>query len=253
LIKEYFRPESIEDAIRLLQSKETKTVPLAGGTVLSHYQRDSISVVDLQKLNLNYLLNNVDSYEIGATTTLSQIEENIQFPELVEVIRLQAGKNKRNSSTIGGLISMADGRSPLVSALLALNPKMIWEPGDLSVSLEDWLTKRSDWKDAVLIKKLVLPKAQFLFESVARSPKDLPILCIAISKDHLEKMRIVIGGFGDAPILAFSGNDLRGIENKIDKTLAGSADKWASSEYRQKAAKALVMRMVSELSEMRAK
>lgn len=253
MIKEYFRPESIEDAIRLLQSKETKTVPLAGGTVLSHYQRDSISVVDLQNLNLNYLIKNVDSYEIGATTTLSQIEESIQFPELVDVIRLQAGRNKRNSGTIGGFVTMADGRSPLLTALLALNVEMVWEPGALKITLDEWLPLRSKRQGAALITKFILPKVNFIFESVARSPKDLPILCVAISKDHLDRIRIAIGGFGPTPILAYSGNDLTGIGSTIDKVLSGSDDKWASAEYRQKAGKALALRMVNDLSDKRAK
>lgn len=253
MIKEYYRPETIAEAIRLLQSKETNSVPLAGGTVLSHYQRDPISVVDLQKLNLNYVQENESDYEIGATATLSQIEECIKFPELVDVIRLQAGRNKRNSGTIGGLVTMADGRSPLLAALLALDVKMVWEPENLNISLEEWLLQRSKWQEASLIIKFILPKVSLNFESIARTPKDLPILCIAITKDHLDRIRTVIGGFGSKPILAYSGNDLDGISNAIEKVLSGSDDKWASAAYRQKAGKALALRLAAELSDKRAK
>ena len=245
MITKYLRPNSIEEAIRLIKRTELKTYPLSGGSVLSHYQGEPISVVDLQDLNLNEIKFNSDIYSIGATSTLTQIEEEVDIPELKEAIRLQAGKNKRNTGTLAGLIHMADGRSALLTVLLAMDMNITWQPGNIQIPLGEWIPVRTQWKNASLITEFSLPKVKIVYDYVSRTPKDLPILLIAIAKWNSGRIRVSIGGFGPNPMIVFDGKNFTGIEEKIDQLLVNSEDEWASAAYRREIGKAIFTRLIA--------
>jgi len=119
LITEYLRPSTPEEALVFLKRSNPKTLPLGGGSVLSKSQTASIAVVDLQLLYLDQIKCTQETIEIGATATLSDIEPAVKMETLHQVIRLQAGKNQRDSGTLAGLVNVADGRSPLLTLLLA--------------------------------------------------------------------------------------------------------------------------------------
>ena len=51
MITTYHRPQTLDEALTLLA--QPNTLPLGGGTLLSHPTPDPVSVVDLQALGLN--------------------------------------------------------------------------------------------------------------------------------------------------------------------------------------------------------
>ena len=53
MILEYHRPDTLEEALDLLQRPTPFTVPLGGGSVLSHKTELPLDVVDLQNLGLD--------------------------------------------------------------------------------------------------------------------------------------------------------------------------------------------------------
>ena len=64
-----------------------------------------------------------------------------------------------------------------------------------------------------LVTQVRLPlNARLAFESVARTPADLPILCVAVARWHSGRTRLAVGGFGAAPCLAMDGPEAGGIE-----------------------------------------
>ncbi len=73
MIVEYHRPETLQSALVLLSRKYPRTVPLGGGTHLSHYQGDPIAVVDLSKLDLGKIERAGDRLRIGSTATLQSL------------------------------------------------------------------------------------------------------------------------------------------------------------------------------------
>jgi CO/xanthine dehydrogenase FAD-binding subunit len=249
MITEYLRPGTLEEAIELLGRKDPLTLPLGGGSVLSKSHAHSIAVVDLQSLRLNQLLVFAEKIEIGATATLSEIETTIDIDELKTVIRLQAGKNQRNSGTLAGLVNVADGRSPLLTFLLALDTQLVWEPGNKTISLAEWLPQRGTWHEARLITKVLLPKADVGFDLVARTPKDLPLVVVAVARWASGRMRVAVGGFGPLPLLALDGNDLSDAAKAVDYVLTNSEDMWATADYRRTVGKVLTARLVSEVKQ----
>ncbi len=55
MIVEYHRPETVEEALQLLNRQQPETLPLAGGSVINQPSTRKIAVVDLQALGLNDL------------------------------------------------------------------------------------------------------------------------------------------------------------------------------------------------------
>ena len=53
MIIDYSRPKSIKEAVDLLARKDPKSIPLAGGSVISKYKGDPVAVIDLQDLGLD--------------------------------------------------------------------------------------------------------------------------------------------------------------------------------------------------------
>jgi CO/xanthine dehydrogenase FAD-binding subunit len=246
VIIEYLRPNSLEEAVKFLQRENPITLPLGGGSVLSKYQANPIAVVDLQALGLNRIKIEKGLIEIGATATLSEMETVLKNDVITDVIRFQAGKNQRNSGTIAGLINVADGRSPLLTLLLAKDAQLTWQPGNKQISLESWLPQRRDWHDAQLITKVTLPEVMIRFDSIGRTPKDRPIVAIAAAKWPMGKLRVAIGGFGGLPILAFDGDVHEDVAKAVDEAYSSSEDQWASSAYRREAGRKLASRLVQE-------
>lgn len=257
MITEYLRPKTLEEAIDLLNRTHPKTLPLSGGSVLSKSQADSLAVVDLQLLNLNRIKSSPETIEIGATATLTEIEAAVKNETLHQVFHLQAGKNQRNSGTLAGLVNIADGRSPLLTWLLAVDAQMVWEPSAQTVLLEKWLPVRGNWHEGKLITKFMLPNVETRFDFVARTPKDRPIVAIAAARWPDGRLRVVCGGYGQLPVLAWDGNgDDEKIEKAVEQAYRTADDLWATAAYRQEIAKVLTKRLIADLlagSEKRAK
>ncbi len=123
MITTYHRPQTLEEALTLLE--QPNTVPLGGGTLLSQPTTDPVSVVDLQHLSLDALRVKGNDLEIGATATLQALLENENCPETLKTaIKLEAPINIRNSATVAGTLVASDGRSPFATALLAMDAKI---------------------------------------------------------------------------------------------------------------------------------
>ena len=247
MIVEYLRPKAMDEAMKLLDRESPKTIPLGGGTVVSKNTLEMVAVVDLQDLGLSSISRLDGKITLGATATLSEVESFMKAADFLEAVQIQAGKNLRNSGTLAGMICTADGRSPLLTLLLALDAGLIWEPGKKEISLGDWLPLRREWKQGKLITQVIVPAVKYRFDSIGRSPKDQPIVCCAVAKWPGKRLRIAAGGFGKIPMLVMDGNLTDDVELAMKNAFHDSTDQWASAEYRMEAGSKLCVRLVKEL------
>jgi len=247
MIVEYLRPKTMDEVLKLLERKEPKTLPLGGGTIVAKSAGDPVVVVDLQELGLNSISKEKSEIVIGATATLSEVEKFIHNSDFSEAVQIQAGKNLRNTGTIAGMICTADGRSPLLTLLLGLDAKLIWEPGKKEISLGNWLPQRKSWVDGKLIASISLSDSKYRFASIGRSPKDQPILCCVLAKWPGNRLRVAIGGFGTIPTLVLDGNVNDDIETAVKNALHDADDLWASADYRMEAGSRLCLRLKQDL------
>jgi len=68
----YYRPESLEEAHELLQQEDVAVV--GGGAFLRLSQKHFSKLLDLSKLDLDYIRETRETIEIGAYTTLRSLE-----------------------------------------------------------------------------------------------------------------------------------------------------------------------------------
>lgn len=250
---EYLLPETIEEALKYLE----RGVPLAGGTGLTPRRNELKAVVDLQNLNLDRIEMKGDFIEIGTTATLQEIvEAELNLPDMLrDVCKLESGWNLRNMATIGGTIMNSDGRSAILTALLALDAQIEQQPGPITLTMDDLVDHREDVK---LITKLRFKNpSKLLYEQVSRAPADFPLVCAAIATwdhDGKEKCVISVGGYGARPIRLREAETLfdhqRDISAAVEfarKAYVRAGDQWASADYRSDVVGTLVDRLLREV------
>ncbi len=248
MITEYHRPQTLEEALKLLSVADTR--PLGGGTVLTHSNDESFAVVDLQALNLDKLRKSGNNLEIGATVTLQTLLESPHAPAALKAaIKLDAPLNLRTMGTVAGALVTCNGRSPFAAVMLALDAKLTVVNGESSVVyLGDFLPLRQDFLRGKLITKIVIPlNVKLVYESVARSPADKPIVCAALAQWPSGRTRLVIGGWEKTPTLAMDGTEASGVQTAAHNAAHDAADEWASAEYRMDIAAVLANRCLEHL------
>lgn len=251
MIMEYHRPKTIEEAVRLVGREEPKTVPMGGGTVLNSGLERDIAVVDLQDLALDQIEVKGNQTIIGAAATLESIARFDGIHEsLVTATKLEVAKNIRQVATIAGALIASDGRSPFSTVMLALDVELLMLPGDEKIRLGNLLPLRWELLKGKLIKEIAVPNnIKIAFEYVARSKADKPIVSAAVARWNSGRTRIVLGGYGNEPVLVLDGKDDLQIEEVVRMAFSDAGDEWASAEYRSEVAAVLVNRCLDQVGE----
>lgn len=258
MILEYYRPQSLNEALDLLARDNPPTLPLGGGTVLSRRRKPDFAVVDLQQLGLNKIEMDGQLLHLGATATLQSLMTSEAFPESIrealrESLVHEAGINQREAASLAGTLVACDGRSPFVTALLALDPRLTWAsgganqpaPDETNQALGDYLPLREELGKGQLIVDVRLPlNVTLRFDMVARTPLDRPIVCAAVATWPSGRTRVTLGGFGKAPILAMDGPEAVGAAAAAREAYRYAGDAWASAAYRMEVAGKLVQRLL---------
>ncbi len=244
MIVEYHRPQTLAEAIDLLQRKHPLTRPLAGGTTINFKDEQPLAVVDLQALGLDHLERQGNLLHIGAMVTLQQLMEFPDLPAcLGDAIRHQATYNLRHMATVGGSLASADGRSPFAVAILALDAQLKLLPGDRALSYGDFLALRQELLPSQLIMAVTLNlQVDLSYEYVARAPADLPIVCAALGRWPSGRLRLALGGWGKTPTLVLDGQGHEGLRLAAQSAFSQAEDEWASAAYRSHVAGVLAQR-----------
>ncbi len=251
MILEYHRPETLPAALELLARSNPRTLPLGGGSVLAQPSGESFAVVDLQKLGLDKISVQGQTLKIGATVTLAKLlASGALSPQLAAVIRKEAAANLRQVATLAGTLVSADGRSPVTAVFLGLDAALTIQPGDEVVGLGNLLPLRPDGLAGRLITEVDIPlNVSLAYHAVARTPADWPLVCAVVVRWPGGRTRVVLGGFGPAPILAFDGPETGGVEIAAADAYSHAGDQWASAAYRQEMASVLVQRGLAQVDE----
>lgn len=262
MITAYHRPKTLDEALALLT--QPNRTPLGGGTLLSKPTSEPVEAVDLQSLNLDTIEKQGNSLKIGATVSLQELLESKHSPEAFKsALRLEAPLNLRNTATVAGTLVSCDGRSTLVSMLLAADAKIEQMRLDDSKiasrtsNLGDFLPLRDlqGW----LITSVTIPlNIKLAFEYVSRTPVDKPIVCTALAQWNSGRTRLALGGYGKSPLLAMDGTEaedtsstdsvLRSVETAARNGFHEATDEYGSAEYRMDVAATLVKRCLESVS-----
>lgn len=258
---DYIKPKSIEEAYESFKLKKNATL-IGGGCYLRMGNRRIGLAIDLSDAGLNYINENENTIEIGAMTTLRELETSQilldSFGAVIsDSVKHIIGIQLRNIATIGATVFSKYGFSDPITALLALDAELVLYNGG-KIALEEYLKEESKRRD--ILEKIVLHKNvdSSAFQSMRNSQVDYAILNASVSKID-GKYRMAIGARPRTAALAYKAMDY--INNTVindesaykageiaSEELAFGSNTRGSAEYRREICKVLVKRAIMEVS-----
>jgi carbon-monoxide dehydrogenase medium subunit len=130
---DYYAPSTLDEALRLLQSKEDPKI-LAGGQSLLALMKFRLaspkSLIDINGLReLDYIREDSGKLVIGALTRHDQLEHHFliktKVPILSDAASVIADQQVRNRGTVGGSLAHADPTADLPPAMLAAGASVV--------------------------------------------------------------------------------------------------------------------------------
>lgn len=277
---EYLRPNTIDEALSLLEKYGEKAVLVAGSTFFTPHREELFSeaetLINIEKLELDYVKADNEGLKIGATTKLtslmtSDITTKGAFRVLSETVGLINIPRIRAMGTVGGDVCMS-AETDLPTSLMALDGSVVIASASKTrtLSLEEFYL--GYLSTALLPDEMVTeiqvpyfpPKTGTGFHKLERRAVDLPIVNAAArvtleADDNCKDVKIVLGCVTFPPLRADKAEKLL-MGNKLDREIIAEAaeamadiecitDTRATGELRQKWGKVAVEKALSKAYE----
>lgn len=205
------------------------------------------NLVDLQDLDLEAQAVPQGWRLVPAMVSIQKALQALEaLPALAEAASLEGGRNLRNSLSLGNYLRHGDANGPLRVCLAALGV----QTGFLNQeAASKWADTQAQSAAGKLPLYLLFPEGGALaFESIGRSPKDKPILCLAVYRSKNKELRVAISHpAAGVKVFEFGNSSLADYQALAD-ALADSGDAWASAEYRQAVVQPLLERALKKLA-----
>jgi len=276
--RKYFAPRYIKELKKILK-KNTDAQLLSGGTdlslVVTKERKDISSIIYMNSIKeLNYIKNNNEYIEVGASTPLIEFESYIKkyYPDFTKILKRYGSPQIRNVGTIAGNIATASPIGDCLPLLISLNAKVI---------LQDFKKSKILFLDSFFInyRKTQLRKGQFIhsiripifknstfkaYKISKRFDDDISSVCAAfnleIVKNRIESIRIAYGGMAVVPKRAifcekillnslFTQENFSKAKEALEKDFKPISDMRASSLYRMEVAKNLLEKCFVEIKQ----
>ena len=258
-IKEVVQPETGREALELLLKRRNNAL-LGGSTFLRMGSRGIHTAIDLSKLNLHYIREQDEQIEIGAMTTLRELETHPLTAGLAGGVLAKAvggviGVQFRNVATVGASVYSRYGFSDILTALSVLDTSVELVRGGrlpLAAFLCQPLTR--DVLTAIIIRR---DMRQAAYHSLRNSASDYPVLNAAVSRLD-GTWRVAVGARPNvAAVAEEAGRLLSG--GAVAEAVAAAAAEVAAGElgfganmrgsaaYRKDLCRVLVKRAVMEV------
>jgi CO/xanthine dehydrogenase FAD-binding subunit len=283
-VKYYRRPDTIADAVALVQSNPNSAYLGGGAWIVAQGDPSLEMVVDLQDLGIGAIETTMQQQalqrqaglaadaqspatleiRIGAMASLQALIEHPDIASLADGLLARAAgyvqsRSLREQGTVGGTLITAGPADPLTTALLVLDAEVYYAdpvihkaPFMSFVAFRDRLIRTQ-----VLLTEVRLQRPSgrcaAAFEVVGRSPKDKPIVCAAayleVNEGLPSAIRLAVGGAHTQPVrLHKTEHILRGqllSQSGLDAALAPSlAELDPPSDFRGSAEYRLAMAQV---------
>lgn len=281
---EYFAPETLEEAIRLLDEYGEAARPLAGGTDLLVFMRDwrvtPDVVVDLKRIPTLYGVEELPDggVRFGALVPMYDLERDgmlqAKYPHLVSALREVGSIQIRNLATVGGNVCNASPAADTPPALLTLQAQVRLEgpQGERILPLQEFFRGpgQTVLRRGEVLTHFLLPPPRprsggCYIKLANRRAMDIAFVGVAAwvalnGDDTIAEARIALGAVAPTPIRAEEAEAiLRGqpLEERVLREAAGAAeaaskpitDQRASAEYRRMMVEVLTRRALLRAAE----
>ncbi|HAX2684600.1 TPA: molybdopterin-dependent oxidoreductase FAD-binding subunit [Escherichia coli] len=194
MIEQFFRPDSVEQALELKRRYQDEAVWFAGGSKLNATptRTDKKIAISLQDLELDWVDWDNGALRIGAMSRLQPLRDARFIPAaLREALGFVYSRHVRNLSTIGGEIAARQEESVLLPVLLALDAELVFGNGE-TLSIEDYLACPCDR----LLTEIIIkdPYRTCATRKISRSQAGLTVVTAAVAMTDHDGMRIALDG-----------------------------------------------------------
>jgi len=274
---EYFKPTSVEEAVKLLARYGEKGSFIAGGTdVLVMKDPQIEALIDITALGLNYIKSDSQGIRIGAATIFADIEISPVLSKCPYQIGAKAAHEIgtpqiRNLGTIGGNICSAVPSADSAPVLLALDATLniAGTTGERSMDITDFFqaVRKNALDRGELLTEIQLPTfpayTETAFIKKGRvATADLAVVNVAVrltmaADNTCQDVRIALGAVAPTPLRAREAEAmLRGEKPQeallervaacASEEIKAISDVRSSAEYRMTLSRVLVERALKE-------
>ena len=209
MVNAYFRPNSAQEALKLL-AQEENAVLLAGGTYLmtSQFAECPMTAIAITDLVPKAIERHGDRIIIGAGATFQDIADSALLPNaLREAALCMADRNVRNRATIGGNIGANKSCSSLIPFLLVAEARYS-RVGAPAILASEWqaaaaAAAATERGFIAALEFEAPPSRHFAYGRYSRTSCDVSVLTCAASAElvtvshggpALRGLRIALGG-----------------------------------------------------------
>lgn len=253
-IRNYVKAASLDEAYELNQKKSN--VIIGGMHWLKMSRKNVDTAIDLSGLGLNFIRETDDSFEIGAMTSLRQLETHEMLNKyscfaVRDAVKDIVGVQFRNTATIGGSIFGRYGFSDVLTVFMAMDSYAKLYKGGI-VPLREYAIRKADRDiiESIIVNKKPL-KISYMAQRHART--DFPILTCAVS--NLEgRWCAVLGARPLKAVFIEDKENILGSKNTVTEEEAKKFGEYAcgqttygsdlrgSADYRKQIAAVLIKR-----------
>jgi CO/xanthine dehydrogenase FAD-binding subunit len=249
---EFIRPRTLEEAAEALALPNARAV--AGGTAFLEVPQAGY-LVDLTSLPLSYVREEENCFRVGATTTISELEESpaakIAGGYLQQACAFLADAPLRNVITLGGNLACRHPWAHLPPVLMTLGSRVLVAGKEKrEISVEEILSKGLE--PGEFVQEVLIPKKDGLgvFKRFGLTKTDYAAVTVAVYSSDSE-FRVAIGGLTMPTRLT----ELEKVVEKIEPSVMESAIEKIvpvrhpilSADYRKEVLKVLLRRALQEV------
>ena len=263
-LREYHRPNNIEEASELLARKNISSQPVLLGTYpIPLHERKWEAAIDLSQIGLAYInTDETNLIRIGSLTSLQELVDAEPIQKYANGIlsyaaQIATHRGLRNLASVSGTLLSVKSSPELCLALMILEANAISYPDNVY----DFPIQPIDLNSDSIITEIRIPiqSVNTSLERVSRTPLDKSIVCSAVAlviqEDNITDMRIAVSGISEQPIaiqtidssiVNLSASKIKGTIHEAIKDSADHkySDYLGSAEYRIEIATILTVRAI---------
>ena len=274
----YFRPESLQQAIEFAAKHENATLWAGGTDLVIKLENNRLAVsdiVDLKGIKQLRYIEDGDQVRIGSLSTIYDLESSEliknEFPLLAEAAHVIGSWQIRTLATVGGNLVNAAPSADTATPMLVIGGTVVVEGfnGERKVPIEQFFTGpgKTCLTNGEIVKEIILPKMPSATKGIylkhgVRKSMDIALVGVACALNlqgaTCVEARLGLGAVAPTPMRAkatealLTGEKLT--EQLIDKAAKAAAaecqpicDIRASESYRRELVQILVRRALTSL------
>jgi carbon-monoxide dehydrogenase medium subunit len=271
-VEAFYRPDTVREALRLLQNGKNRARFVAGGTdLVVEADRSTRILIDITHAGLSYIRRKGQACVIGATTTMATIENSPTIRALAGGILARAAATCgsvqiRNMATLGGNLANGSLAADTATPLLALDAEVVLADagGARKIPLTEFYSGLKKTKALILEVAIPAPPrgVRWSFQKLGRTENDISLVNAAAglrldSKGRVKWARVALGAVAPTPMRALFAEELL-VGRKVDenalavvcdevaRAVRPITDVRASAKYRREMCRVLVRRALEE-------